>query len=182
MVGNALLRAWHWSKVACVWAANWAWCWARAMTVIMASAARATVAATLLATRVVVVPVAALATAGWGALQFARNTTTYLTEGSLPALFALLGAGALAAVALHVTWIALCRRPVVPSVRSAGRTASISGANGLLMVAAGGWAIGLFGTFHHGPIRVGWVTLATTLLLTATSVWTYVRQRQPVLQ
>ncbi|MGN9909689.1 hypothetical protein ACTMTJ_19265 [Phytohabitans sp. LJ34] len=184
MAGNALLRAWYWCKVGFVWAVNWTWCWARAMTVIVAGAARATLAATLLATRVVLVPVAALATAGWGALQFARNTTTYLTEGSLPGLFALLGAGALTAAALHVTWIALCRLPVLPAVRSAGRTASISGANGLLMVAAGGWAIGLLGTFHHGPIRVGWVTVTTTLLLVATSVWTYVRQhrRRPVLQ
>lgn len=183
MIGNTLLRAWYWAKVGFFWLVNWIWCWAHALANIVARAARAGVIAAREATRMILVPVAALAAAAWGAFEFAQYTTTYLMDGSMLALVAVLGVGAVTVVALHTTWIALCGRRMRLAARSAGHALSVSGANGLLLIAVGGWTIGLFGTFHHGPIRVGWVTLAATLVLATTSVWTYLRHRgqQPIL-
>src|SRR5439155_24246285 len=103
----------------------------------------------------------------------------YLDSGSLAALAALLALGLAAAVSLAAAWIALCRDvPLPAAIRSAGRSAMVAGTNGLLMVAIGGWVIGLFGTFHHGPVRVGWVTVTDTLILATTSLVERAKQRR----
>jgi hypothetical protein len=129
--------------------------------------------------RVLLLPIAGLAGGAILANAFAQSVREYLTTGSLLALTAL-GAGALGgAAALAVVWLALSHLPLRRSIPSWGRSVSIAGANGLLVVAVGGWVVGLPGTFGHGPIRVGWVTTTSTLLLVVASVWTLFSRRTP---
>jgi hypothetical protein len=48
---------------------------------------------------------------------------------------------------------------------SAKSSATITAPYLLLFVAAGGWLLGLPGTFGYGPIRVGFLTLTSTALI-----------------
>jgi hypothetical protein len=129
-------------------------------------------------TRVVAVPFACLLFAAWLTYLFAVEVLGYLVGGSLYALGALLANGAGAVLALTAAWIAISRQPIRQAVRSAGLTLSASGASALILCAIGGWTLGLFGTFGHGPIRVGWVTVASTAILVASTVWSWVRNRR----
>jgi hypothetical protein len=86
--------------------------------------------------------------------------------------------GAGAALVLTIAWVALSQQHVPTTIRSASLTLSAAGAALLILTAIGGWSIGLFGTFGHGPIRVGWVTVASTVILVVSAAWSAVRNRR----
>lgn len=124
-------------------------------------------------------PVAALVTAAGLTLAAAGQTRTYLVSGSLMSLL-LFGALAAAGLAtLTATWITLATQHVSWSLRSARRSASITAPYVLLVVAAGGWVVGLPGTLGYGRIHVGWVTLVSTGILGLALVWTQFISKPP---
>jgi hypothetical protein len=124
-------------------------------------------------------PVAALLTTGGLTLVAAEQTRTYLISGSLTSLllFAALAAAGLAA--LTIAWITLATQQFSKGLRSARRSASITAPYALLLVAAGGWIVGLPGTLGYGRIHVGWVTLASTGILGLAFVWTQFISKPP---
>ncbi|GAA4670060.1 hypothetical protein [Phytohabitans rumicis] len=125
--------------------------------------------------RVVVLPVVFMAYAAALTLFWSRRTYAYLVDGTAWALAESLLAAASAVVLLTATWTALSGLPVRATTRSATRTLAIFGANALVLLAVGGWAVGLAGTFGRGEIRVGPVTIvASVILLTA---WLWSRRR-----
>jgi hypothetical protein len=70
-----------------------------------------------------------------------------------------------------LAWILLCGLPWRRYTASLVHSAGIASANGLLLLAVGGWVVGVPGLLGHGPIRVGWLTLAATAVLTAATLW-----------
>jgi hypothetical protein len=137
--------------------------------------------------RVLLVPSAALASGAWAAERMAVAGTSYLLHGSIASLGAMLGYCAVVLVLTATVWLALC--DLSPALRPAGsatwrgslpslaRSASLGGANALLLLCVGGWTLGLPGTFGPGPIRVGWLTLASTAILLVAAVTVVVRRR-----
>ncbi|HET8659239.1 MAG TPA: hypothetical protein VFM55_09605 [Micromonosporaceae bacterium] len=125
--------------------------------------------------RVVLLPLAILATAALLTAAWAEQSLVYLEKGSLLALAESAAAGSLAVGLLTAVWMLLSDLPRQATSPSAGRTLTISGANGLILVAVGGWALGLPGTLGYGVIRVGWVTSVATTILIVTGVWTWLR-------
>jgi hypothetical protein len=116
-------------------------------------------------------PVAALLLAAALVSESAGETRRYLISGSLVALLHFGVLAILGITALTTAWITLASQGLRLSLRSAGRSASITGPYALLLVAAGGWIVGLPGTFGHGRIHVGWVTLVSTSALAVAFVW-----------
>jgi hypothetical protein len=124
------------------------------------------------ATRVVLLPV--LATGGVSAFirLAAMADRNYLVDGGLRELAVTAGAG-LAAIALAgLVWVYLCGLPKLMSLATAGRNLSISAPNAVMMLAIGGWVVGLPGTFGYGVIHVGWITGGATLAVAAAYVFT----------
>jgi hypothetical protein len=117
------------------------------------------------------IPVAAIFVAAGSTSASAGDTLRYLVSGSLVALFSFFAWAILGIVALTISWISLASQRLSPSLRSASRSASITAPYGLLLVAVGGWVVGLPGTFGNGRIHVGWVTIISSCLLTAAFVW-----------
>jgi hypothetical protein len=101
----------------------------------------------------------------------AGQALSYLVSGSLIALLQFGALAALGIAALTAAWIALASQRLNTSFRSAFRSASITSPYGLLLVATGGWIVGLPGTFGHGRIHVGWVTLISTGALMIAFAW-----------
>ena len=80
---------------------------------------------------------------------------------------------------LTLTWMLLCGLPARVTLPSANRTLTIAGANGLILLAIGGWVLGLAGTLGHGVIRVGWVTVGASMMLVTAGVWSRIRDARP---
>jgi hypothetical protein len=116
-------------------------------------------------------PVTALFIGAGFAAVSAENTLRYLISGSLIGLLLFGLFASLGILLLTVAWITLVSQRLSLSLRSAQRSASIAAPYGLLLVAVGGWIVGLPGTFGHGRIHVGWVTLVSTGILAAVFVW-----------
>jgi len=116
-------------------------------------------------------PVAALFVAAGLTTVSAGDTRLYLISGSLGALLHLGFQATLGIAALTLAWITLASQGVMDSLRSARRSAMIIVPYSLILVAAGGWIVGIPGTLGHGPIHVGWVTLVSTSALVISLVW-----------
>jgi hypothetical protein len=116
-------------------------------------------------------PVAALFTGSGLTLAAAAETRHYLIAGSMIALLRLISFAVLGILALTTAWIMLASQPISVSLRSAGRSASVAGPYALLLVAVGGWLVGVPGTLGYGRIHVGWVTLVSTTFLAGAFVW-----------
>jgi hypothetical protein len=116
-------------------------------------------------------PTAALFLAAGSTSASAGETLRYLVYGSVVALLRSSALAAVALTALTAAWITLANQPISRSWKSASRSASITAPYGLLLVAIGGWVVGLPGTLGHGRIHVGWVTIASSSLLVAAFVW-----------
>jgi len=121
--------------------------------------------------RVVVLPVVSMAYAAALTMFWSRRTYAYLVDGTAWALVESLLAAAGAVLLLTATWTALSGLPVRATVRSATRTLAIFGANALVLLAVGGWAVGLAGTIGGGQIRVGPVTITASVILLAAWLW-----------
>jgi hypothetical protein len=167
----------YWLWAALVTCVNWLVRWIRHAAEIVVEGLKLMWQAARQATRTVAVPIAGALVGARLAFLFANNVREYLFSGSLAALgmFALYGGAAV--TALTIAWISIGRHRWGQSLRSAGRTLSIYIANGVLWQAVGGWAVGLFGTFGPGPIRIGWLTWAATAVLVATWLWSYRKGR-----
>lgn len=88
-----------------------------------------------------------------------------------------LGASAvIGGAALTLAWILLCGLPWRGYTASLVHSTGIASARGLLLLAVGGWVVGVPGLLGHGPIRVGWLTLAATPVLTAATLWSLLRR------
>lgn len=112
------------------------------------------------------VPLALLTGAAWLAIVSAEETRHYLTQGAIAALGELSVANAIALLFLTGAWISLAGlNRLRISVRSAADAAPLTSSYALLLVAIGGWVVGLPGTLGYGVIHVGWVTAGSTLAL-----------------
>jgi hypothetical protein len=165
MLGNALLMLWQVLRVFAVSALNWLIGWFVCVALILTDAVRIFVHAVRIATRIVLIPVAGLVVGAWCTTSFADDALRYLTTGHPTEIILLLAFGIGGAGSLTAVWIALCELPLAESGSSALRSATVSAAWLLLVIAGGGWTVGLFGSFGHGPIRVGWVTATATAIL-----------------
>jgi hypothetical protein len=124
-------------------------------------------------------PVAALFVAAGLTTAAAGDTRTYLISGSLAALLHLGIRVILGITALTLAWITLASQSVRESLQSASRSAMITIPYALILVAAGGWIVGIPGTLGYGPIHVGWVTLVSTSALVISLVWSqFIRKTQ----
>lgn len=129
--------------------------------------------------RVVLLCAGLIGAAAGAAFVAADHARRYLVGGSLAALGGL-GLTALGgAVALTLAWMLLCGLPWRISVRSVAHSAGIASANGLLLLAAGGWVVGVPGLLGAGPIRVGWLTVTSTAVLVAATLWSQALRRRP---
>jgi hypothetical protein len=113
----------------------------------------------------VLVPVSALAGAGLLVAMSADETRQYIATGALSVLLQIIVVQFLALLLAPVAWITLASQRRRDSLASAQSSATITAPYLLLFVAAGGWLLGLPGTFGHGPIRVGFLTLTSTALI-----------------
>jgi hypothetical protein len=130
------------------------------------------------AVHVLILPGVSLAVGALLANQWATAVRDYLIAGSISALAAISALTCVAAGSLAAVWLALCNLPLRRSAPSLGRSAAVAGAHLVLILSFGGWLLGLPGTFGHGKIRVGWITLAATTLLLAASAWALVQRRR----
>jgi len=113
----------------------------------------------------VLVPVSALAGAGLLVASSADETRRYIATGALSVLLQIIVVQFLALLLATVAWNMLASQRRRDSLASAQSSATITAPYLLLFVAAGGWLLGLPGTFGHGPIRVGFLTLTSTALI-----------------
>jgi hypothetical protein len=113
----------------------------------------------------VLVPVSALAGAGLLVASSADETRRYIATGALSVLLEIIVVQFLALLLATVAWIMLASQRRRDSRVSAKSSATITAPYLLLFVAAGGWLLGLPGTFGYGPIRVGFLTLTSTALI-----------------
>lgn len=139
------------------------WLLSRAIALVLATLVYVLVTAAL--------PVAAIAAAAGLATVAATQSLRYLTDGSLAALLFFAISAAIATASISIAWIILASQSHTVSWQSAGRTASIAAPYAVLFVAAGGWIVGLPGTFGYGRIHVGWVTIASTTLVAGALLW-----------
>jgi hypothetical protein len=165
MLGNALLMLWYVLRVFAVSVLNWLVGWVVCVALILTDAARIFVHAVRIATRIVLIPLAGLVVGAWCMTSFSNSALRYLTTGAPAEMMLLLAFGIGGAGSLAAVWIALCGLSLAKSGSSALRSATVSAAWLLLVIAVGGWTIGLFGSFGHGPIRVGGATATATAIL-----------------
>jgi hypothetical protein len=128
-------------------------------------AVRNAVVALVRAAIFVLVPVSALAGAGLLVAMSADETRRYIATGALSVLLQIIVVQFLALLLAPVAWITLASQRRRDSLASAQSSATITAPYLLLFVAAGGWLLGLPGTFGYGPIRVGFLTLTSTALI-----------------
>jgi hypothetical protein len=167
----------HWIVRVLVSLTNALWRWLLSSIEVVTDGLLLLPSAMRRSSRLIAVPFACLFLAAWLTYLFAEQVRVYLAAGSLYALGALLTNGTGAVLSLTIAWIALSQQPIRLAARSAGLTLSASGANILILTSIGGWTLGLFGTLGHGPIRVGWVTATSTVILVASMVWSGVKNR-----
>ncbi len=127
----------------------------------------------LYAVIVAALPIGALVGAAVAMLAAAQETERYLLTGSLTALllFAVLAVAGLALVT--ASWIGSATHPLRKCLASAQRSAIITAPYLLIFVAVGGWMVGLPGMLGHGRIHVGLVTIASSVLLLGSLVWSH---------
>jgi hypothetical protein len=116
-------------------------------------------------------PVGLLTVAAAMTLISAEETRLYLIDGSLEALLRCGIAATTGLVALTTTWIVLANEPLRSCILSARRSVIVTAPYALIFIALGGWIVGLPGTLGPGRIRVGWVTIVSTVLLISAFVW-----------
>ncbi|WP_405463916.1 hypothetical protein OG783_07095 [Streptomyces jietaisiensis] len=115
--------------------------------------------------RLVLLPPVVLLLAALLVPVVAERTTAFLTEGG-PARLGLALLGASGCLALWtVAWAAVTGAPLGPVRDSAVRTAGLALPHVVLLTTVGGWVLGLPGTFGHGRMHVGWLTLTLTALV-----------------
>lgn len=133
--------------------------------VVLGRAVRLLLATVPCGVRIVLLPPAVLALAAALVPEVARQTTSYLTVGG-PARLGLALLGTLACLLLlTAAWAALTGEPFARTRDSALRTAGLALPHVVLLTTVGGWVMGLPGTFGHGRIHVGWLTLTLTTLV-----------------
>lgn len=115
--------------------------------------------------RVLAVPVGAVLTAAVAAVGFSVSELRYLLTGSLSALALVVAATLVTVLALELVVVALASLQPARSGKTLWRSATIAGPNTILVIAVAGWVVGLPGVFGLGPIRIGWVTIGSTLLV-----------------
>ncbi|MCW2942632.1 MAG: hypothetical protein JWN00_5617 [Actinomycetia bacterium] len=126
------------------------------------------------------IPVAMLAIAAGLEILASEQTRQYLIGGSLISLLQLAVTAAAAIGALTVAWLVLAGQPRRLSLRSAFRSANITGPYAIILIAVGGWIIGLPGTLGPGRIHVGWLTLTSTTLLAGAFLWTQLSNHESI--
>jgi hypothetical protein len=167
----------YWTVLTLVKIINGIWRWLRESTIIIVQGLQLVPGAFRLSGRVIVIPFVGLTVGAWLADLFAAAALAYLTAGSLSSLGSLALDGIGAVLALTAAWISVSQYEVRPTARSATVNLSASAANVLVLTAAAGWILGLLGTFGHGPIHIGPVTIGATLILLVSAGWSAVKNR-----
>lgn len=124
VAGDAVRLALYGLCVLAVSSLNWLLGWVMGLVMIVIDAVKIFARAVPTATRVVVVPVAGLATGAWCVALFARAAVRYLVTGAPIEIPVLLALGVAGAGCLAVVWMALCRLPLADCGRSALRSAT----------------------------------------------------------
>ena len=176
-LADAVIRVLYWLAVVFVGWVNWLIGWLVSLFLILRDAVRVFLSAAWVATRAVVIPTAGLVAGTWGTAAFARTALHYLTAGGWPQILPMLGYALSAAGSLTVVWLALCRLPLARSARSAVRSATVAGAWTLILIAIGGWVLGLLGMFGYGPVHIGPITLGSTAVLLSIGAVAILRDR-----
>jgi hypothetical protein len=131
-------------------------------------------------TRVVLLPLVMMALAAMAIGVWADAALAYTVDGTAVALGRLALTAAIAVTLLMASWMALSGRRLRTVLVSGSRTLSLAGANGLILLALGGWALGMLGIAGGGPIRIGWLTVGSTLILVFAAIWSRVRGHRTV--
>lgn len=127
------------------------------------------------ATRNIMVPAACLTAGCWLVLIAAEENRHYLVTGSLAGLAVLAVSLALAAAVFAAVAVSLAGLRLSKAARAVGHSASVAAPHGLVLLAIGGWVVGLPGTLGHGPVSVGWVTITATILLVGAVLFSRLR-------
>jgi hypothetical protein len=157
-----------------VWAA---WAALEATVSILLRAVELAVRYVVYALIVLVLPISALAVAAATLPWLADETRRYLLGGSLAALAEFVLLSVVAIIALTAAWLLLANQRLPLSMESARRSAGNISPYALLLVAAGGWLIGLPGSLGYGRVHLGWVTFLSTALLLSLLVWSRLDNR-----
>lgn len=126
--------------------------------------------------RMTVLPVAAAGAAVAAAWAAAAAQRGYLVRGDLGDAGAAAGWCLLALGAATLVWTSWSGLPTVRAMYSAARTVGQVVAVALGCQAVGGWVLGVAGAAGYGPVRVGWVTGAATLVFGVFFVWSMLRR------
>lgn len=130
------------------------------------------------ALRIVLVPVLCIA----GAVGLIAPTGQQLLEYLVVGHLARLGYGLLGILAMSllvcVAWIALCSEPLARAVHSARHNSMITGVWAGLFTAVGGLVVGLPGSFGHGRIHVGPLTLTLDIVFAGYFTVLQMRERR----
>jgi hypothetical protein len=173
----AVRRVLSWFVNALIFVINILWRWVYHATMIIVEGFRQSGHALRMSLQVVAVPLASFLIAAYAAFAFARDDLSYLESGSVPSLGLLVAYLAIIFAATTVAWMALSQQRISMSLRSVGLTIGNFGARLLIVTAVGGWAIGLYGVFGGGPIRVGFATYGATVILALAATYSTVRNR-----
>lgn len=181
-VANLLLRAAHIIQVIVFRLINWGYRrlvmgirrFAAAIAAtgeVLAEAARLGATVLTRTGRVVLLPALMVSVGAAAASYGAEYQLRYLLGEGLMLLGPLALAIAAGLLALTVLWMSLSGVPLRVSVPSWAHTMSVAAPQVIVMFTLGGWIVGLPGTLGHGPIRLGPVTITSTVLLLVVFAW-----------
>jgi hypothetical protein len=129
------------------------------------------------AARSILAPAIALGGAAALLVSAGQPELNFLVDSAWSSLGMVIVLAFAAFMLLTVAWVLAVAEDPLTALRSATRTAGLAAPGLLLFLALGGWLVGLPGTFGHGRIHVGAITLAATIALAGAYAWT--RHRQP---
>jgi hypothetical protein len=181
-VANLLLRAAHIIQVILFRLINWGYrrlvmgirrfvAAIAATGEVLAEAARLGATVQIRTGRVVLLPALMVSVGAAAASYGAEYQLRYLLGEGLMLLGPLVLAIAVGLLALTVLWMSLSGVPLRVAVPSWVHSVSVAAPQVIVMFTLGGWIVGLPGTFGHGPIRLGPVTITSTVLLLVVFAW-----------
>lgn len=137
------------------------------------------VTATGTAVRVILLPLAGLAVAAWTAEPVAGGLSAYLADDSWGELGTAMAAVGAAVIAVPGVWVLLVGGDHEANLKSAGRNLRESITHVLMLVALGGWVLGLPHVFGYGSVQLGPITYGLTAVLAVLGLSQFREPRRP---
>lgn len=174
---NAMIRTVYLLTVAVVGLVNWLVGWLVSCYSLVRDTLIICFRAAWIATKLILIPTAGVvggaASLAWfteAAIGYSELSQAHLIGRML--LFATTGW-----CSLTVSWLAVCRIPLRRAISSAWRSGSLELAIVIAVVFSGGWLVGSWGLWGHGPIRSGILTFVATGLLLCFTLPYLVKER-----